>query len=353
MAVSVPYRRRDVVSTGIANGYSIEFMPDGRILLVERPGRLKIIDRSGQISAPLAGLPPIYAGGPQGLVGAIADREFATNRTVYIAYTAPDPNAPSPAPRLAGVLTIARARLSSDSSAARGRECAPQRGRDRRADDSGARRHAADLLVHSGRCRHPLRGLAAAAAARQPDGEAAAHQHRRHGAEGQPVRRTAERARRDLRARPSRRSGPRVASSDRTPVGERARTARRRRDQRDPEGEELRLSRHRLRARLQRQRDQQGSNVAGRHGAARVLLDAGHCTRRHHLLQRQAVSRLAGRSVRRGAGRQASRPSRAPGRAGDRRGAPADRSRCADPRRQGRAGRGAVRVDRSRRREDC
>jgi glucose/arabinose dehydrogenase len=115
VAVSVPYAV-EVVSTGIANGYSIEFMSDGRILLVERPGRLKIIDRSGQISAPLSGLPPIFAGGPQGLVGAIADRDFATNRTVYLAYTAPDPNAPSPSPRLAGLLTIARARLSPDST---------------------------------------------------------------------------------------------------------------------------------------------------------------------------------------------------------------------------------------------
>ena len=122
VSVSVPYAT-EVVSTGITNGYSIEFMPDGRILLVERPGRLKIIDRSGQISAPVAGLPPIYAGGPQGLVGAIADREFATNHTVYLAYTAADPNVSSPPglskvegpPRLAGVLTIARARLSADS----------------------------------------------------------------------------------------------------------------------------------------------------------------------------------------------------------------------------------------------
>ena len=115
VAVSLPYVV-ETVSTGIANGYSIEFMPDGRILLVERPGRLRIIETSGQISAPLGGLPPIFAGGPQGLVGAIADREFAANRTVYLAYTAPDPKASSPAPRLAGVLTVARARLSADST---------------------------------------------------------------------------------------------------------------------------------------------------------------------------------------------------------------------------------------------
>jgi glucose/arabinose dehydrogenase len=123
VSVSVPYTA-EVVSTGIANGYSIEFMPDGRILLVERPGRLKIIDRSGQISTPVAGLPPMYAGGPQGLVGAIADRDFATNHIVYLAYTAANPNASSPPapsqvegpPRLAGVLTIARAQLSADST---------------------------------------------------------------------------------------------------------------------------------------------------------------------------------------------------------------------------------------------
>jgi glucose/arabinose dehydrogenase len=115
VAVSAPYTA-EVLATGISNGYSIEFMPDGRILLVERPGRLRIIDRSGRISPPVEGLPPIYAGGPQGLVGAIADREFATSRTIYLAYTAPDPNAPSPPPRLAGVLTIARAQLSADST---------------------------------------------------------------------------------------------------------------------------------------------------------------------------------------------------------------------------------------------
>jgi len=115
VAVSVPYTV-ETFATGVAGGYSIEFMPDGRLLLVERPGRLKIIDRSGGISPPVSGLPPIFAGGPQGLVGAIADRDFAANRTIYLAYTAPDPNAPSPPPRLAGVLTIARARLSSDST---------------------------------------------------------------------------------------------------------------------------------------------------------------------------------------------------------------------------------------------
>jgi glucose/arabinose dehydrogenase len=111
---SVPYEV-ETVATGIVGGYSIDFLPDGRMLLAERPGRLRIIDH-GTVSSPLGGLPAIYAGGPQGLCGAIADREFATNRTIYLAYTATDPSMPSPPPRLAGVLTVARARLSPDSS---------------------------------------------------------------------------------------------------------------------------------------------------------------------------------------------------------------------------------------------
>src|SRR5262245_57954240 len=115
VAVSVPFDV-ETFSTGISNGYSIEFVSDGRMLLVERPGRLRIIDRNGQISGPVAGLPPLQGGGPQGLVGAIADRDFATNHTIYLAYAAPDPNAPSPPPRLPGQLTVARARLSADST---------------------------------------------------------------------------------------------------------------------------------------------------------------------------------------------------------------------------------------------
>src|SRR5262245_48649725 len=115
VAVSVPFDV-ETVATGINGGYSIDFLPDGRILLVERPGRLRIIDRAGQVSMPLAGLPSIFGGGPQGLCGAIADRDFATNRTIYLAYATRDANAPSPPPRLGGFLTIARARLSADST---------------------------------------------------------------------------------------------------------------------------------------------------------------------------------------------------------------------------------------------
>ena len=218
VAVSVPYAV-ETVASGIANGYSIEFISDGRILLVERPGRLKIIDRSGQLSPPLAGLPMIYSGGPQGLVGAIADKDFATNRTIYLAYTAPDPNAPTPAPRLAGVLTIARAHLSSDSTKLEDVKVLLS------AEGIGGKMTQArdgTLLISSS---IPAGVGILSADWPQPQqldslmGKVL-DQHRWLSAEGQPVCWPTERARRDLRARYSRRSGTGVSSANRSPLGE-------------------------------------------------------------------------------------------------------------------------------------
>ena len=103
------------VVSGIGGGFSFHFLPDGRILIGERPGRMRIASKDGALSEPIGGLPELYAGGPQGLFEVLPDRDFAKNRTLYFGYTAL-PSGPKPAvlPRLAGLLMIARARLSSD-----------------------------------------------------------------------------------------------------------------------------------------------------------------------------------------------------------------------------------------------
>jgi len=114
---SVPYSV-ETVATGVMSGYGFEFLPDGRLLLTERPGRLRIVDKSGRISPPLGGLPALWTGGPQGLFAAVPDRDFARNRTIYFTYTARQPgDTASPPPRLAGVLMVARATLAADESA--------------------------------------------------------------------------------------------------------------------------------------------------------------------------------------------------------------------------------------------
>ena len=76
---------------------------------------MRIAAKDGALSDPIAGLPELYASGPQGLFEVLPDRDFAKNRQVYFGYTALPPG-PRPAilPRLAGILMIARARLSAD-----------------------------------------------------------------------------------------------------------------------------------------------------------------------------------------------------------------------------------------------
>jgi len=107
----------DTVAAGLSGGFSFHFLPDGRIIVGERPGRIRLVGKDGKPSAPLGGLPEIWARGPQGLFEVLPDRDFAKSRTLYLTYTAlpAGTNASNP-PRLAGVLMVAQARLSDDST---------------------------------------------------------------------------------------------------------------------------------------------------------------------------------------------------------------------------------------------
>ena len=105
----------EVFATGLMGGYGFYFLPDRRILVSERGGRLRLVSTDGTVAEPLGGLPKIYSRGPQGLCDVIPDADFSHNRTLYLSYTAlPDNADPAKLPRLAGVLTIARAQLSHD-----------------------------------------------------------------------------------------------------------------------------------------------------------------------------------------------------------------------------------------------
>ncbi len=105
----------ETVVSGIAQGFAFRFLPDGNILLSERPGNMRIAYKDGRLGEPLTGLPPMWTSGPQGLLDVRLDRNFAANRIIYFSYTAPPAGpVPDPPPRLAGIQHVARARLSSD-----------------------------------------------------------------------------------------------------------------------------------------------------------------------------------------------------------------------------------------------
>ena len=77
------------VATGLANPWSLAFLPDGRMLVTERAGRMRLVAPNGQLSAPLANVPKVFAAGQGGLLDVILDREFAQSRTIYFSYSEP------------------------------------------------------------------------------------------------------------------------------------------------------------------------------------------------------------------------------------------------------------------------
>ena len=74
------------VARGLANPWSVAFLPDGRYLVTERAGRLRIVERDGRVGEPVAGLPPVDAGGQCGLLDVALDPTFADNGLVYWSY---------------------------------------------------------------------------------------------------------------------------------------------------------------------------------------------------------------------------------------------------------------------------
>lgn len=78
---------------GLDHPWGMAFLPDGRLLVTERPGRLRIVAKNGAVSGPLAGVPSnIFARGQGGLLDVALDPDFAKNRTIYLSYSEVDEN---------------------------------------------------------------------------------------------------------------------------------------------------------------------------------------------------------------------------------------------------------------------
>ena len=106
----------ETVAEGFSAAFCFSFLPDRRIIVGERPGRIKIVGKDGRLSEPIEGMPSnMWARGSQGLFEVTPDRAFATNRTLYLTYTVlPEGANPAALPRSPGVLVAASAKLSHD-----------------------------------------------------------------------------------------------------------------------------------------------------------------------------------------------------------------------------------------------
>jgi glucose/arabinose dehydrogenase len=81
--------RTETVAGGLEHPWGLAFLPDGRMLVTERPGRLRTVDRQGMVSKPVSGVPEVLARGQGGLLDVALDPRFADNRLVYLSYAEP------------------------------------------------------------------------------------------------------------------------------------------------------------------------------------------------------------------------------------------------------------------------
>jgi glucose/arabinose dehydrogenase len=81
--------RVDTIVSELEHPWALAFLPDGRILVTERPGRLRIVDRNGGLSEPLAGVPAVLARQQGGLLDVAIDPRFGENQLVYLSFSEP------------------------------------------------------------------------------------------------------------------------------------------------------------------------------------------------------------------------------------------------------------------------
>lgn len=76
-------------ATGLDTPWSIAFLPDGRMLVTERPGRMRVVGTDGSLSAPIAGVPAVHARGQGGLLDVVPSPSFAQDGLIVFSYAEP------------------------------------------------------------------------------------------------------------------------------------------------------------------------------------------------------------------------------------------------------------------------
>jgi len=98
------------VTKGLNQPWSMAFLPDGAILITERPGRLRIVRKGVLDPNPIAGLPQIQARGLSGLMDLALHPRFSENKLIYFTYHKPAGDSTAQNGNNAGIITLARGR---------------------------------------------------------------------------------------------------------------------------------------------------------------------------------------------------------------------------------------------------
>jgi len=101
-----------VVASGLVEPWGLALLPDGRWLVTERPGRLRIITAEGAVGEPVAGLPAVDSRGQGGLLDVVTGPSFGQDRMIYWSYAEPRDGG--------NATSVARGRLSDDGTRVEG-----------------------------------------------------------------------------------------------------------------------------------------------------------------------------------------------------------------------------------------
>jgi glucose/arabinose dehydrogenase len=94
------------VAEGLEQPWGLAFLPDGRMLVTEKEGRLRLVAPDGTLSEPLGGVPEVYDNGQGGLLDVALDPDFAANQLVYLSFSEPGGEG--------GGTAVARGKLGTD-----------------------------------------------------------------------------------------------------------------------------------------------------------------------------------------------------------------------------------------------
>lgn len=105
VATKTPYEAT-MLTSSLRRPWGIAALPDGRFLVTEIEGNMRIVTGTGTVGEPIKGVPKVYASGQGGLLGLCLDPEFASNRMIYWAFSEPIGDE--------SVTSLAKGRLSAD-----------------------------------------------------------------------------------------------------------------------------------------------------------------------------------------------------------------------------------------------
>lgn len=103
--------QQNVVAKGLDSPWAMEFLPDGRMLVTEKAGKLRIVGKDGTVGQPIPGVPKVDARGQGGLLDVALSPSFVSDRMIYFSYSEPREKGNG--------TTVAKAKLVEDKGQAR------------------------------------------------------------------------------------------------------------------------------------------------------------------------------------------------------------------------------------------